>query len=87
MLKLPLCAAVAGLLWLAAGPAGAADDCTEPLPELMQMMQRPALDEITREKIATLLDEAADLCEEGEPEEAQIKFANALELLESDQEE
>lgn len=90
MVRLPWFATAAGTLWLAAGPAGAAaaaQACTDPLPEIRQMMERPALDEITREKIDTLVQEAVQLCDEGEPEKAEIKFANALELLESDLEE
>ena len=52
------------------------------------MMHRAVVDELAREMVDTLLD-AVELCEEGAREDAEIKFANALELLTSevDQEE
>jgi hypothetical protein len=89
MIKLPLCPVAVGVLWLAAGPAGAADGCLEPLPEIQEMMHRAVVDELTREMVDTLLEDAVELCEEGAREDAEIKFANALELLTSevDQEE
>lgn len=87
MTKLPLCAAVFGALWLAAGPAGAAKGCLEPLPEIRQMMQRAVVDELTREMVDGLLEDAVELCEEGAREDAEIKFANALELLTSEVDE
>jgi hypothetical protein len=87
MTKLPICAAVLGALWLAAGPAGAAEGCLEPLPEIRQMMQRAVVDELTREMVGGLLEDAVELCEEGAREDAEIKFANALELLTSEVDE
>ena len=83
MTRLPCLAIAAGLLWLAATPAGAADDCTA-VPELRQAALRPAVDEITRGKIEALLNEAEDLCEAGEYADAETKFVNVRELLGSD---
>ena len=82
MTRLPCLAIAAGVLWLAAAPAGAADDCTA-VPELSQAALSPAVDEITRGKIEALLNDARDLCAEGEHEEAETKLANVRELLES----
>jgi len=84
MPKLPCLVVAAGLAFLGAAPAGAADECATALPELRQAAQRPAIDEITREKIDSLLSDAEGLCEEGEQEEAQTKFANVRDLLEGD---
>ena len=84
MIKLPLFAAAAGALWLAPGPAEATEGCLEPLPEIRQMMQRAVVDELTREMVDALLEDAVELCEEGAREDAEIKFANALELLTSE---
>jgi hypothetical protein len=79
-----LCLVVAGgLLWPGALPARAAEDCDE-VAELRQAATRPPVDEITRGKIEALLNEAQDLCEAGEYEEAETKFVNVRELLESD---
>jgi hypothetical protein len=83
MIKLGGCAIVAGGLWLGATPAVAADPCMAPLPEVKQMMQRTALDEVTRDKIDTLLQDAAGLCEDGRADEAETKFANVRELIEA----
>ena len=83
MTRLPCLAIATGLLWLGAAPAGAADDCAA-VPELRQAASRPAVDEITRGKIDALLNEARDLCEAGEHEDAETKFVNVRELLESD---
>jgi hypothetical protein len=87
MIKLPLCPVAVGVLWLAAGPAGAAEGCLEPLPEIRQMMYRAVVDEITREMIDALVEDAVQLCEKGAREDAEIKFANALELLTSEMNE
>ena len=83
MTRLPCLAVAAGLLWLGAPPAGAAEGCAA-VPELRQAALRPAVDEITRGKIDALLNEAGDLCEAGEYEEAGTKLTNVRELLESD---
>ena len=80
------CLVVAGLL-LGAAPAGAADDCASALPELQQAMQQPQVDEITREKIDSLLSDAKGLCDEGEQAQARTKFANVRELLAGDSDE
>ena len=87
MIKLSWFAAAGGALWLFAGPASAAEDCTELLPELEQIKQEAVIDEITREKVDSLLEDAAELCEEGERDEADVKLANVLELLTSDVDE
>jgi hypothetical protein len=83
MTKLAGCAVAAGVLWLGATPAVAADPCMAPTPEVKHMMQRTALDEVTREKIDTLLEDAAGLCEEGRADEAETKFANVRELIQA----
>ena len=67
--------------------AGAAEDCTELLPRLEQMKQEAVIDEITREKVESLLEDAASLCEEGARDKADVKLANVLELLASDLDE
>jgi hypothetical protein len=87
MTRLSCLAVAAGLLGLGALPATAADDCATALPELQQAMQGREVDEITREKIDSLLSDAQDLCEEGEQGEARTKFANVRELLAGDREE
>ena len=51
------------------------------------MKQEAVIDEITREKVDSLLNDAAGLCEEGERDMADVKLANALELLTSDLDE
>ena len=82
-----LCLVVAGaLLWPGAQPARAAEVC-EGLPELWQTALRPPIDEITREKIEALINDAESLCADGEYEEAETKVANVHELLESDLEQ
>jgi hypothetical protein len=78
-----LAVAAAGLC-LAAWPARAAEDCSKLLPKLEQMKQEAVIDEITREKVESLLNDAAGLCEEGEHDKADVKLANVLELLASD---
>jgi hypothetical protein len=87
MSKLPSIVVAAGLLGLGAMPAAAAEDCATTLPELQRAAQSPAVDEITREKIDTLLSDAKGLCEEGEQAAAGTKLANVRELLEGDREE
>jgi hypothetical protein len=86
MTRLPCLVVAAGLLGLGA-PAVAADDCATALPELQQATQRPEVDEITREKIGSLLSDAKELCADGDQAEARTKFANVRELLEGDREE
>ncbi len=82
------CLLVAGVaLGLGGAPARAADDCATTLPELRAATQRPAVDEVTRGKINSLLDDAAGLCEEGAEADARTKFANVRELLEGDLDE
>jgi hypothetical protein len=76
--------AAGGILCLVAWPARAAEDCTELLPKLEQMKREAVIDEITREKVDSLLSDAAGLCEEGERDQADVKPANALELPTSD---
>jgi hypothetical protein len=51
------------------------------------MKQDAVIDEITREKVNSLLNDAAGLCEEGARDKADVKLANALELLSSDLDE
>lgn len=87
MTRLPCLVVAVGLVALGAAPAVAADDCATALPELQQAMQRPEVDEITREKIDALLSDAKDLCEKGDQAAAQTKIANVRELLEGDREE
>jgi hypothetical protein len=87
MTRLPCLVVAAGLLGLGAVPAAAADDCATALPELQQATQRPEVDEITREKISSLLSDAKQLCADGDQAEAGAKFANVRELLEGDREE
>jgi hypothetical protein len=87
MVELSRLAAAAASLCLAAWPAGAAEDCRELLPKIEQMKEDAVIDEITREKVDSLLNDAAGLCEEGERDEADVKLANALELLTSDLDE
>ena len=78
------CLAMTGALLLVGTPALAAEPCMAPAPELDQMAQRKALDEVTRGKIETLLKDAAGLCEKGDAEKAKTKFANVRQLLNSD---
>jgi hypothetical protein len=87
MSKLPPLVVAAGLLGLGAVPAAAAEDCAAALPELQQAVRSPEIDQITREKIDTLLSDAKGLCEEGEQAAAATKLANVRELLEGDREE
>jgi len=87
MVELSRLAAAAASLCLAAWPAGAAEDCSQLLPKIEQMKEDAVIDEITREKVDSLLSDAAGLCEEGEREKADVKLANALELLTSDLDE
>ena len=79
----PLLLALPLLLPLAAGAAD--DPCREAPPEIRNMLEQAALDEVTAQKIENLLEEAATLCEEGKPQEAAVKFDNAQTLIESDQ--
>ena len=72
-----------GLLWPGAFPARAAEPCDD-LAELWQAALRPPVDEITREKIEALINDAESLCEEGEYEEAETKVTNVRVLLDSD---
>ena len=66
--------------------AGAADDpCRDDPREIRQMVEQTTLDEITFQKIESLLEEAATLCEEGQPQEAAVKFDNTRILIESDE--
>ena len=51
------------------------------------MKQEAVIDEVTREKVDSLLNDAAGLCEEGARDKADVKLANALELLSSDLDE
>ena len=87
MVELSRLAAVVASLCLAGWPAGAAEDCRELLPKIEQMKEEAVIDEITREKVDSLLNDAAGLCEEGERDMADVKLANALELLTSDLDE
>ena len=87
MTKLSSLVVAAALLGQGVAPATAADDCATALPELQDAMQRPEVDEITREKIDALLSDAKGLCDEGEQAAARTKFANIRELLGGDLEE
>jgi hypothetical protein len=81
-----LCLVVAGgLLWPGALPARAAEGCDQ-VGELWEAALRPPVDDITRGKIEALLNEAQDLCADGKYADAETKFANVRELLESDRE-
>jgi hypothetical protein len=71
------------VLPLAAG-AAADDPCSEDPPEVRQMLEQTTLDEVTLQKIESLLEEAATLCEEGKPGEAAVKYDNTRDLIESD---
>jgi hypothetical protein len=66
--------------------AVAADDpCRDDPPEIRQMVEQTTLDEVTLQKIESLMEEAATLCEEGKPQEAAVKYDNTRELIESDE--
>jgi hypothetical protein len=79
-----LCLIVAGgLLWPGTPPARAAEGCDD-LAELWQAALRPPVDEVTREKIESLLNDAEGMCAEGKTEDLDVKLRNVRELLESD---
>jgi hypothetical protein len=78
------CMGMTAAFWLVATAAPAAEPCMAPAPELEQMEQKAALDEVTRGKIDSLLHDAAGLCEEGDTEKAQTKFVNVRQLLDSE---
>jgi hypothetical protein len=66
--------------------AGAADDpCRDDPPEIRQMIEQASIEEVTLQKIESLMEEAATLCEEGKPQEAAVKYDNTRELIESDE--
>jgi hypothetical protein len=69
-----------------AGPqtlARAQSSCTDPIPRIQDLRSGEAIDELTREKVDQLIEEGRELCEQGDADEAQLKFANAFELLEN----
>jgi hypothetical protein len=69
-----------------AGPQNHAlgqSSCTDPIPRIQDLRQGEAVDELTREKVDELIEEGRELCEEGDNAAAQLKFANAFELLEN----
>jgi hypothetical protein len=76
--------AMTAAFWPVATAAPAAEPCMAPAPELEEMAQKTALDEVTRGKIESLLHDAPGLGDEGDVEKAKIKFANVRHLLDSD---
>ena len=56
--------------------------CTDPVPELQDLMQNEAVEKYPREEAQELIEEARELCDQGETEEALYKLSLAVEVLE-----
>jgi hypothetical protein len=56
--------------------------CIEPVPEIQALMQNEAVEKYPREQAEQLIEEARELCERGETEEALYKLSLATEVLE-----
>jgi hypothetical protein len=56
--------------------------CTDPVPEIQSVMQNAAVEKYPREQAEELVEEARELCEQGETDEALYKLSLAKEVLE-----
>jgi hypothetical protein len=72
----------AGGLTAQTGKTVADPRCTDPVPEIQALMQNEAMEKYPRDQAKQLIEEAGELCAEGETEEALYKLSLAEEVLE-----